>query len=256
VKNGNIHINSHGSRALNVTGSAIINTESPITIVGGYRIVGSVVINPTPMTGASVLPDPLASLPVPNLASYPVRHGTASHPDTLRITGSGSVTLDPGVYYGGIAITGSNNVTLNPGVYIMAGSGFKITGSSRVTGSHIFMYITEDPSHTSGDGKMGKLKLTGSQQLTLTAPDSGDYAGILYFQDRSNDEDVDITGSSMLSGSTGVIYIPAGRLNVTGSADVHLNFVVNKIRFTGSTILTVEGYQGPGWTAVTSALTE
>lgn len=256
VLEGNIHVNSHCSDAVRIVGSAMITTQTPMTIVGGFSAVGSIVVNPAPITGAAVLPDPLRNLPAPDFDAYPVQHGTASKPQTYHITGSKSVTLDPGVYYGGIKATGSTSLTLNPGVYIMAGGGFVMTGSSSIQGDGVMIYVSEDPDKPSGDGQAGPMDFAGSGTVNLSAPETGTYAGILYFQDRDNTEGAHFTGSSVVGGLNGIIYIANGELTMTGSSNVEANFVVNELTMTGSTVFTVAGYDGPGWTTVTSSLVE
>jgi Flp pilus assembly protein TadG len=257
VPNGNIHVNSNCSTAMTATGSAIIETQSPMTIVGGYRATGSVTFSQTPRTGQPVQSDPLLGLVQPNPSDYTIRGaGTAAVPKTWKFTGSSSATLYPGTYYGGLSFTGSNIITLMPGIYVMAGSGFSVTGSTRITGSNVFIYITNDPSHPTGDGDWGNMKLTGSQSVTLTPPATGTYAGMLIMQDRNDSQTADMTGSTSLSGTSGIIYLPAATLNMTGSGDLYMNFVVDQLRMTGSTVLTVQGYTGPGWSNEEVSLTE
>lgn len=256
VNMGNIHVNSDCASAVRLVGSASVVTYDPTTIVGGYSLGPGASIMPPPITGADVLPDPLANLPVPDIGSYPVRYGSPSSPTTLKITTTSDVTLEPGVYYGGIEISGSGNVTFKPGVYIMAGSGLKITGSGRVTGNEVFFYITKDPSKPTGDGAMGSIQLAGSNQLALTPPGSGPYAGVTFFQDRDNTNEADIVGSTMLSALHGIVYMKNGKLNLTGATDTYVNFVVKQLEIVGNGYLDIKGYEGPGWTTIDSRLSE
>jgi len=224
---------------------------------GPRPIIGPpIFIRPKPITGAPVLPDPLAGLPAPNFEAYPVRHGTPAHPRTLHINGFARVTLNPGIYYGGISISGIANVTFSPGIYIMAGGGLKVSGSCRVRGSGVFFYISKDPHHSYGHGHMGSIDINGNTRIRLTPPTSGTYASILFFQDRKDQKKAKITGISALNGLKGIIYLPAAELDLNGSANSHINLVVNKLRLSGRSTLIVDGYQGPGWTTVTFALTE
>jgi Flp pilus assembly protein TadG len=257
VYNGFVHINSGCANALNQSGSGSIITAYPSTIHGGFNRTGSGIISPTPITGAPVLPDPLISLPVPNLGSYTVQNGTPANPQTKSIPGSGSVTLNPGIYYGGIKISGSGPVTLNPGVYIMAGTGFIVSGSGRITGRNVFLYITEDPTNRSGAGAMGKWDVSGSGPLDMTAPNSGTYAGILVFYDRTNTNRATMTGSAAWTGATGVVYLKKAKLDLSGSgASIYATFVIDSMDFSGSGILATYGYSGPGWQTIDSILSE
>ncbi|HVA85452.1 MAG TPA: Ig-like domain repeat protein [Candidatus Saccharimonadales bacterium] len=60
--------------------------------------------------------------------------GTASSPVLLTIS-SGTPTICPGTYYGGIKIQSSASVTMQAGVYNIVGGGFQVIGSSSVDGS-------------------------------------------------------------------------------------------------------------------------
>jgi hypothetical protein len=127
--------------------------------------------------------------------------GTASTPGACDIS-SGTVTLNPGTYYGGLCIgsngkCGSNvggscttsststaNVILNPGTYIMAGGGFFVCGSSTLSAPNVLIYNTQDPSNTSGAGAIDQILLNTTGSVSLGPQTSGDYKGLTIFQDR------------------------------------------------------------------------
>jgi Flp pilus assembly protein TadG len=131
--------------------------------------------------------------------------GTPGTPKPYRIP-SGTLTLNPGTYYGGICIgapvgaadcTGTNcsvttastaNVTLIPGNYIMAGGGFHVCGGSAVTGNGVMIYNTQDPPANSPTGnywKIGQVQFNTTGLVTLSPPTGGDWSGLTIFQDRS-----------------------------------------------------------------------
>ena len=58
---------------------------------------------------------------------------------SVRYSGSSPLTLRPGTYLGGITVTGQGSVTLSPGIYYMAGGGFSVTGSGSVTGAGVMI---------------------------------------------------------------------------------------------------------------------
>jgi hypothetical protein len=253
VSTGNVHVNSACANAVNMTGTASLTTESSTTIVGGVTRTSNTTLSPAPITGAPVLPDPLAHLPPPNpdnCTPAGIVCTVRSH-SPLRITGTGSVVLYPGVYEGGVFIQGSGDVTLMPGVYIFAGGGISISGSSSVSGNGITFYVTEG-----SNGRMGDIDLSGTGDLMLTPPSTGTYAGVLIFQDRRNTEVAHISGTSMLAGSRGIVYIPNAELVLSGTGDGELNFVVKELTVTGNGILDVHGYTGPGYTTFVSTLVE
>jgi hypothetical protein len=128
--------------------------------------------------------------------------GTAAAPSPCEIP-SGTVTLTPGTYYGGICIgapsgsaCGSNvggtctttssataNVTLSPGTYIMAGGGFFVCGSSTLSAPNVMIYNTQDPSNTSGSGAIDQVALNTTGSVSLGPQTSGIYRGLTVFED-------------------------------------------------------------------------
>lgn len=89
---------------------------------------------------------------------------------------SGSVTLNPGVYCGGLQIGSTADVILNPGTYIIKDGAFNIQGSARVLGENVGFYLT---------GKNSDILMSNNTTVELTAPKDGDLAGILFFEDRT-----------------------------------------------------------------------
>jgi len=93
------------------------------------------------------LPDPLADFAAPSIGNPPAANtlgcgavgtftpspGKSGIPKVLSIN-SGTATICPGTYYGGISIGGSASVTMVGGVYYMAGGGFKVFGGGGVNG--------------------------------------------------------------------------------------------------------------------------
>jgi hypothetical protein len=137
--------------------------------------------------------------------------GTAAVPDPCTIP-SGTVTLYPGTYYGGVCIgaasgaycgnkiggacttasTATANVTLTPGTYIMAGGGFFVCGSSTLSAPNVLIYNTQDSTNTAGAGAIDQFMLNTTGSVDLGPQDSGPYAGLTIFQDRT----LSVTGSS------------------------------------------------------------
>ena len=66
----------------------------------------------------------------------------------------------------------------------------------------------------------GGVNMTGGATVNLSAPTSGTYQGILFYQARGN-----ITESTLVGGTTqlmnGVLYFPSARLNYTGGSTVN-----------------------------------
>jgi hypothetical protein len=192
-----------------------------IGIVGGYSETGSGTISPTPVTGLAPVADPLAWLTPPTYSTC------LSDP---QFTGSTSHTIGPSVAggtvcYNALTNTGSGSLTLNPGIYVINGS-FSNTGSGTISGSGVTIYL--GPPN-------GALTLTGSGAMNVTAPTSGPYDGILFYEDPSDTNSMKITGSGS-SDLEGIFYAPSATLTLTGSAGstFYADLVVSALSVTGS----------------------
>src|SRR5205085_12520623 len=119
-----------------------------------------------------VLADPLSAIPAPSFSGCDYINWSWSS--------STSVTLNPGVYCGGITITGSGTVTFSSGTYILNGGGFNWGGSATLNGARVMFFITGQNGYTAAP-----LNASGNGSINLTAPNSGVYEGLLFFQDRT-----------------------------------------------------------------------
>jgi Flp pilus assembly protein TadG len=145
---------------------------------------------------ASVI-DPLLYLPEPDPNSLPVRTR-----NTLKITGNNPVTLDPGVYIGGIVSDGNGNVTMNSGVYYMQGGGFSFTGEGNLIANGILLF------------SQGAIDISPHQSAAQMSPlTSGPYQGITVYLDRYSGASVNLTGNG-LANITGTIYAANSVLTV------------------------------------------
>jgi hypothetical protein len=133
--------------------------------------------------------------------------------------------LTPGCY-GGLTISGSGTVTLAAGLYYIDGP-FKITGSGTVSGTNVTIYLP----NSSG----ASFTTSGSGTLNLSAPTSGSYNGILFYQNPNNTADMSINGSGTLN-LQGIIYAPGSNLtmNGSGSSQFYTALVTNSLTFNGS----------------------
>ncbi len=127
-------------------------------------------VSPTPASVPTTA-DPLASLPAYSSA--------CQYPGNQSITTS--QTLYPGNYCGNISITGSstNPITLtlqSGGVYSVAGS---VTVNHAVmTGTNVLFYMAQQAGYTDAWSFSDTV-------LTLSAPTSGSWKGILFYADRT-----------------------------------------------------------------------
>ncbi len=204
VTGGSIVVNSSSSAAVVVSGNGnvtapLFDSNGGISSTGNGKVVGQV------QSGSAA--DPLAGLAAPDPSTL-----TVQSTSTLHVSGNQMVTLNPGVYVGGIQISDNAHVTLNPGIYYLQGGGFSVSGNGSVTGEGVLLYNA--PSSTADT-----ISLTGNGKVNLSPMASGPYQGITLFQDRTSTAAITITGNGNLD-ITGAIYAAHALLNITGNADV------------------------------------
>lgn len=207
-------------------------------MAGTYTKNGSVTVNPTPVTGIVPTADPLASLvpPTPSgsggcttLNVTTNKTIAAGNYCGVSINGSVNVVFSGGNYTfgsGGLSINGSNTITFNASEYMMNGGNLTTNGSNTING-------TGDLFYTTGGGS---VTFNGSSTVNLSAPTSGTYEGILFYQDRSDSAGATVNGSNG-SKYTGAMYFPAATLTTNGSNTATATatvLVANKIIFNGS----------------------
>ncbi len=233
-----VYVNSSSTSAIYETGSAIISASGggTINVHGTTNICSfSCTASPTPVTGAPTVTDPFATLPAPTI-------GTSCNSTNYSTPGSGSATISPGVYCGGITVGGTFSLTMNPGTYIMFGGGFNIGNSGIVTGAGVTIYLTGGTMGGTTYTSSG-VQLSGSSYTYLTAPTSGTYQGVLFYQDRNvtyttgnaQGGSAHITNSAGTSWTTGAWYFPTTSLSLSGAvAATKIALIVSTLSVTGS----------------------
>jgi hypothetical protein len=214
-----IFVNSSSSTAMTVTGGAAV-TASTVQVVGNYSISNGGSINPTPITGAAPATDPFASLPAPSYSGCNY---------TNESVGYGTTTLSPGVYCNGISLANGCTVTFRPGIYILNGGGLNIAGGCTVTGSGVTFF------NTANGYTYEPMSISNGTTVTLSAPTSGTYQGILFFQDRTISSSLVNSvagGSTMLL--TGSLYFPTTPLSYSnGISTAVTGIVAQSVSFSG-----------------------
>jgi Flp pilus assembly protein TadG len=199
--------------------------------------------------------DPLAYLPAPSNANAPCGSSSGSpytgSSSAVNVVLGGNVTFNPGVYCGGISLTAAlaSNIKFNPGTYILrdgpgllgitqGGINLNLNLLTSITGKGVTFY---------NEGTQGSIQviepvsggsLLSLSNIALSAPTSGTYSGILFFQAHG----VTNTGvfvANLLDNSKieGAIYIPDGALsygvsaasssyNILVAKDINLNVAV------------------------------
>jgi hypothetical protein len=188
-------------------------------------------VSPTPRTSVPVPnpADPLSTLPKPTVLSCGASvlspyHGSAG---PLVIVGN-AVLYPDAAYCGGITVGPLANVTFMPGTYVIRSvgplGGITFSLLSTVTGTGVTFY---------NYGPNGGINFVASSitlgHLTLTAPTSGTYAGILFFQDPGDTAAAIIVANSSLNTTlTGAYYLPTATVTCAVSGSSTYNIIVAK----------------------------
>jgi hypothetical protein len=208
------------------SGSGQIKSSTSVTYGGTYSSTGTGTVSPVPARGTTSITDPFASTTAPTAGSCTYTNYSYS--------GTNAVTLTPGTYCGGMALSGSGDVTFNTGTYIINGTdaggrSFDYSGSGNLTGESVTFFITGKSGYSAGPAS-----ISGSGNVTFSAPSSGGLQGILFYQDPGSS----YASANTYAGSgnvTGTFYFPTTTLNYSGSGDASTQaLIASKIVFTGS----------------------
>lgn len=215
-----IRVDSNNSNAMLGNGGATVKASS-IDIVGGDSWQGEMIPSP-PNTGVVSFPDPLRRMQPPSPCSATGGCEAANcKPNSKAYVVSSDTTLSPGVYCGGIWVK-SGTATFSPGNYYLVGGGIGTQDSnSHVRGQNVFFYNTYD-SHNA----YGTINFNANSDAQLSAPDSGTYAAILVFQDRTcclGTMPVESFQGGANSYFQGTLYLPNSQVLFAGNPIVGLN---------------------------------
>ena len=262
-----IYDDSSASDALTLSGGGSITAKS-IGIAGSYSVSNNGSLSPTPTTGLAPAADPLAGLAAPTVSSdncagtncnisvsggsnvtlYPGTYSSISNSGSgiitftagnYIITGSvssssnGGIVFSPGNYTigGDLSDTGGSSMSFGTGLYIVGGN-LKLTGSGQITGQGVTFYT------------QGSSSIQGGSNLSLSAPTSGTYSGLLFFQSRSDSESLTVAGSSG-SSVEGILYAPSAAVALSGSssgATMSLDIVCDTLSVGGQGTFTNSNY--------------
>ena len=207
-----VMVNSNADDSIVQNGSgACINANAIGFVAPGSFVTNGGVSCLNPMPEGQAIPDdnPYEDLTPPSPSDYPLR----SNP--MKVVNEGNVAsespLQPGYYRRGIFIssTVTINLDMDPGVYIV--DGFNAGGNAVIRGTDVTII------DLCGSGPLSGINISGTVDVQLSAPTSGDYANILFYSTCAGPEgDIDVTGTA---GSTfeGVIYAPLANARFGGN---------------------------------------
>ena len=217
--------NSQAANAVTAGGSSSI-TATPVSAVGGLTASSNYVGGTQLLPYSLPQPDPFANLPTPSPSGC--QSQVTVGPNTTQ-------TLSPGCY-SGMNLKGT--VTLNPGTYYIDGGSFSVGSQAIVAGDGVTIILTSS-SAASNPSLIATLNVNGGATLQLTAPTSGTYKGILFYQDRrALDSGADTLNGNASSKLQGALYFPSQGLEFSGTSGMTtdcLQLVAYRLTFIGNT---------------------
>ncbi len=206
-RNCGVYSNSSADNGIMLEAASYIRSLFTCTKGGAAGPVSN--YKPGATTDCPAMEDPLSQRPEPANAN------AACDEKGLRIRATPKQPLSPGVYCGGLEISGTSVVTFQPGTYIIKDGEFKVVGSAKVIGAGVSFFMT---------GIGAALKFQGNSAFDLQAPESGDTAGLLFFESRNQStNEVHRIWTDRAERLVGAIYLPRTTLEVDAPAPVAAN---------------------------------
>ncbi len=221
-----VWINSNASPAMQISTGACLNvTSGKVNIVGGITDQWDTCSHYTTQA-ISGFSDPLAALAAPAWSS-------CDHAGQVSYS-SGTATLNPGVYCGGINVGGSSSVVFNSGNYILVGGGLTVGNSGSAKGAGVMFYNTGNSTYS-----FAPITFSGASSANFTAPTSGTYNNVLFFEDRSkggSSTQNSVAASAVLT-ATGAMYFKNSQFVFSGAVAIgpaSMAIIADKVSISGS----------------------
>jgi len=220
--------NSTSLNAAIATGSSSVDA-TPIAAVGDIQ-------DSTHWNGAELLPftvaekDPFIDVNPPSFTgcqSSPVISNNP-HDVTDRSTDTGVQCIS------GINVNGT--LKLGSATYVIDGGSFSAGSQAEVSCTHCTIIFTNSNSSTTAT--IGNISnINGGAKIVMSAPDSGTYDGILFYQDRRATSGTNSVNGNSSSVMTGAFYFPNQLLDINGTSNLQFTcaqFVARTITFSGN----------------------
>ncbi len=228
-----LHANSTADPALNIWGAAELEaacvSSSGETTVSGSK-PKTFTDCPLPLSNRAPVVDPFENLDVPaDLDNEPCQSPSQTG------NGNNSTMTFPDAGGGVVRICDSeidlrNPVDLEPGTYVFDGTDLQFGNGGYLSGEDVTLIFRNDAEISSFNGNNG---------MDVSAPDSGDYAGVAIYADRNTmtTTEWDFNGNADLS-IYGTIYAPTLNMRYAGgfgaNATACTQLVANRVTFIGN----------------------
>jgi Flp pilus assembly protein TadG len=235
--NGDINLgcgmitNSTSLTAAIATGSSDVNA-SPVAAVGDIQDSDN-------WGGADLLPftvkqaDPYEDI---NPPSFSPCKGNANKIKISNQNDTIDRSTDTGVQcVSGIDVNGT--LKLGSATYVIDEGNFSAGAQSKISCTGCTIILTNSDS---GSVPIGQVDIQGGAELKMSAPNTGTYDGILFYQDRRaelSDTVVNKINGNSSSLMSGAFYFPNQQLQINGTAGLNFNcakFVSYVVEFAGN----------------------
>jgi Flp pilus assembly protein TadG len=221
--------NSTGCPAVTAGGSASI-FATPVAAVGCVPASSNYATGTTLQPYSISQPDPFADVPVPPVPS--------NCKNKLNVQPNATKTIIPandGTCFRGMDLKG--NVTFAPGTYIIDGDAFDVGSQAVVSGTDVTFILTSSTAG-SNPSSIATLNINGGATINLSAPETGTYAKLVFYQDRRAID----TGSNKVNGNAasslqGGFYFPKQAVDFTGTSGQNtkcVQIVSRRVTFIGN----------------------
>lgn len=234
IANGcSIWSNSTTTNSTQGKGSGTVVADTNCS-VGSANIGGGLAVIPQARSNCLPVVDPMASW------SPPPTPWTCKDTDLL-IEKPGNYTLEPGKYCGGITIKGGAKVTFQPGTYFIKGGELAVEGGGQIYGTGVTFIFTEG----------GTANLAGASVVELSAPTSGNTAGMILASGRDEPELTSILRGSNEFKLEGQVYLPTHHLQYSGGPSgsfpaAYTTVIAATVKFDGSSRIEFRTNGGSG----------
>lgn len=224
-----IATNSKAGNAVDAGGSSQV-MATPIAAVGGLQPSGSYVGDTDLKPYQIPQTDPFASLPDPVLPSGNCSNVNVSPHESMSIDAQGGAMCIKNV-----DIKGTLN--LGAGTYYVDGGSFSVGSQGKVTGAGVTIILTSNNA-ASQPNSIATVDMNAGAEISLSAPTSGTYKGVIFYQDRrAQDQQSNKINGNSNAFYQGAFYFPKQQITFNGTAGMQtdcLQIVSRRVTFSGN----------------------